>query len=245
MKNPSTRFRKGKRDVNARNGLVMIFVCTKFSVRVRACSQCCVAFISVSICHALRKRTPFSAWWVLQEGIGEKRWTGTPKHLFLSCQYKRILNAMNETNIPFHGSVQTSQVAKTLRNIMRPNPAKARPKKKVNVLLWLMWVMMIFNLSHTGLLVAMLPMLLKVPWTLTVTSALPHIFSFSPIIVSRQWVVCRCCCASLARTRGGLKSTPRGRIVVISTLQIRGWKYEEYTYVFVHIYIAFHTSLLG
>jgi hypothetical protein len=66
----------------------------------------------------------------LQEGIGEKRWTGTPKHLFLSCQYKRILNAMNETNIPFHGSVQTSQVAKTLRNIMRPNPAKARPKKK-------------------------------------------------------------------------------------------------------------------
>ena len=130
MKNPSTRFRKGKRDVNARNGLVMIFVCTKFSVRVRACSQCCVAFISVSICHALRKRTPFSAWWVLQEGIGEKRWTGTPKHLFLSWQYKRILNAMNETNIPFHGSVQTSQVAKTLRNIMRPNPAKARPKKR-------------------------------------------------------------------------------------------------------------------
>ena len=63
---------------------------------------------------------------------------------------------------------------------------KLDQKKKVNVLLWLMWVMMIFNLSHTGLLVAMLPMLLKVPWTLTVTSALPHIFSFSPIIVSRQ-----------------------------------------------------------
>ena len=130
MKNPSTRFRKGKRDVNARNGLVMIFVCTKFSVRARACSQCCVAFITVSICHVLRKRTPFSAWWVLQEGIGEKRWTGTPKHLFLSWQYKRILNAMNENKHSFPWKCSNISGCKDPPQHHAPKPCQSLTKKK-------------------------------------------------------------------------------------------------------------------
>ena len=61
----------------------------------------------------------------MRADTGERRKSGIPKHQFLILSYSSKFQCAI-----FYDIVETSQVAKKLREIMRPNPAKARPKKK-------------------------------------------------------------------------------------------------------------------